>query len=320
MTQNNESSSQFPLNAIPLGKPRILITGANGFTGKHACQYFMNENYHVIAVTRMATNQISNRLITYEKCELTDKQAVKMLIKKTKPDFLLHLAGQNHVEASWSDPLGSLEANVFSTAYLLEALRNEESDCRIVVVGSSLEFNPADFSAPHHPYALSKTLQTLIAQSWEMLYGMNVIIAKPSNLIGPGISFGQCSILAKKVVEMEFTNAEKILKVINLHARLDFLDVRDAILAYDTLFQKGIPGKMYVISSGKYKYLKDLINTLRLYSSVEFEIQTLGNYLEVVKPLRPNSINKLGWQPSISFEESIQDILSYYRDVSLGFS
>ncbi|MGE6685442.1 NAD-dependent epimerase/dehydratase family protein [Paenisporosarcina sp. NPDC076907] len=316
---NKEEKNHLHLNSETPKNPKILITGANGFTGRHACKYFMDANYHVIAVTRKATDQISDRLISYEHCELTDKQAVISLIQRTKPDFLLHLAGQNHVEKSWKDPLGSLEANVLSTAYLLEALRIEDVPCKIIVVGSTLQFNPNDLSSLHHPYSLTKTLQALISQSWERLYGMNVILAKPSNLIGPGVSTGVCSILAKKVIDMEFNNAEKNLNISNLHVRRDFLDVRDAVVAYDILFEKGISGIEYIISSGKFMYLKDLTDALRLYSSVEFGLRTLNNHIEVVDPLKPTLMKKLGWKPQITFEESIKDILLYYRDLESGF-
>lgn len=315
---NHDEGNQHQLNANPPKYPNIMITGANGFTGTHACQYFMKAKYHVTAVSRNPTHQKSNRLITYEHCDLTNKIAVQNLIEKTKPDFLLHLAGQNQIENSWNNPVASLEANVMSTAYLLEALRNEYPSCKIIVVGSSLDFTPTDITSLQHPFGLTKTLQTLIAQSWEMLYAMNVIIAKPTNLIGPGISNGVCSILAKKVIDMEFHDAEKMLKISNLHVRRDFLDVRDAIVAYDTLFKRGVCGETYTISSGKFQYLKDLTDALRLFSSIEFGIRTLNNHVELVEAIKPTLLKKLGWKPLISFEESIRDTLNFYREIELN--
>ena len=107
-----------------------------------------------------------------------------------------------------------------------------------------------------------------------------------------GVSNGVCSILGKKVIHMEFNNAEKDLNISNLHVRREFLDVRDAVVAYDILFEKGIPGIEYITSSGKFKYLKDLTDALRLYSSVEFGLRTLNNHIEV-DPLKPNLMKNL---------------------------
>lgn len=174
-----------------------------------------------------------------ECCDLINGDDVYNLIKRTKPKYLLHLAGQSHVGESWSEPVSTLEANSMSTAYLIDAIRKESPDCKIVIVGSALQIDPSSISSIPHPYSLSKTIQVLIAQSWAFLYNMNIIIAKPSNLIGPGVSNGVCSIFAKKIAEMEKKGMEKVLEVENLEVQRDFLDVRDAVRAYDLLLTRG---------------------------------------------------------------------------------
>ena len=296
-----------------------MITGANGYTGKHACYYFKQKGYHVVAVTRNIIGLIENQ-ITHEYCELTDKNSVYNLIHKPKPEYLLHLAGQNHVPQSWKDPISSFESNVMSTAYLIDAIRIANPTCKIIIVGSALQFNPNELSSLLHPYSLSKTIQTLIAQSWERLYGMNLIIAKPSNLIGPGDSNGVCSILAKKVVDMEFNNAEKILELNNQYVKRDFLDVRDAIVAYDTLFKNGLSGKTYDISTGKSKYLKEITDTLYRFSTIEFTVKSIENKRENTEEIVPSLLQNMGWQPTISFEQSLQEILTYFREQKRNLS
>lgn len=295
-------------------KMSIMITGANGFTGKHACDYFKNAGYKVIAITRNTSNLISDHNISYEHCELTNKNSVYSLINKIKPDYLLHLAGQNQVQHSWSDPILSIEANTMSTAYLIDALRVINPTCKIIVVGSALQFNPNDISSLIHPYSLSKTLQSLIAQSWEQLYKMDIIIAKPSNLIGPGNSNGICSILAKKVIDMEINNSEKLLELNNLYAKRDFVDVRDAVAAYETLFLQGVSGEIYDICTGESKYLKDLTDTLYLLSGIDFKIKYIQNTPETTEETFPSLLKNLGWNPLIPFETSIQTILAYFRE------
>ena len=102
------------------------------------------------------------------------------------------LAGQNHLGLSWNDPVSTLEANFLSTLYLIDALRHENPNCKTVVVGSALQFEPNDMSTLTHPYSFIKTLQVQVAQAWANLYNLHIVIAKPSNLIGPGLSNRVC--------------------------------------------------------------------------------------------------------------------------------
>ncbi|MFE0565557.1 NAD-dependent epimerase/dehydratase family protein [Priestia megaterium] len=291
--------------------PKLLITGASGFTGKHACYYFSKAGFEVIAVTR--THSFNEQIQT-EHCDLTNKEAVRRMIKKIKPQFLLHLAGQNHVGQSWVDPVSSLEANFLSTLYLIEGLRHENPTCKIIVVGSALQFDPKDISTLKHPYSLSKTLQVLIAQSWEGLYDLPIVIAKPSNLIGPGTSNGVCSIFARKIVEMEVKNAEKVLEVSNLHAQRDFIDVRDAVSAYEILLTGGKSGEVYDISSGKSHSLKDVINMFRTLTTVEFDVKSsIESQVEKKVEIIPFKLAGLGWKPIVPFKSSLIDTLNFYR-------
>ncbi|MED3708572.1 NAD-dependent epimerase/dehydratase family protein [Peribacillus frigoritolerans] len=292
--------------------PNLLITGASGFTGQHACNHFVNAGFAVTAVSRKS---FGNGQVQTELCDLTNKESVGKLIKKVKPDYLLHLAGQNHVGTSWIDPVSSLEANAMSTLYLLEALRQENPDCKVVIVGSALQFDPQNISTLTHPYSLSKTLQVLIAQSWGVLYNMNIVIAKPSNLIGPGISNGVCSIFAKKIVDMEENNAEKVLEVNNLQAIRDFVDVRDAVRAYEILLTQGKPGEIYDIASGNSHTLGEVITSFRDLTTIDFGIKSkVKDQEEGRGEISPVEIVKLGWKPVFSLKSSLEDILYFYRN------
>lgn len=292
--------------------PKLLITGASGFTGKHACRQFSNAGFKVIAASR--TSFFSEGIQTTN-CDLTNKEDVIRMIKQFKPNYLLHLAGQNHVGKSWIDPISSLEANFLSTLYLIESLRHINPSCKIIIVGSALQFDPQDISALTHPYSLSKTLQVLISQAWETLYKLPIIIAKPSNLIGPGVSNGVCSIFARKIVEMEKKDTEKIIEVSNLHAQRDFIDVRDVVNAYETLFKNGRSGKVYDIASGQSRSLEDIINTFKPLTAVNFELKSqIHDQVEKKIEIETKDLTNIGWKPLIPFKVSLLDILTFYRD------
>jgi GDP-4-dehydro-6-deoxy-D-mannose reductase len=291
---------------------KLLITGASGFTGQHACNHFVKVGFDVTAIIN--NNTYENNDIHIERCNLTNKDEVNKLIKKIKPHYLLHLAGQNHVGQSWIDPISSVEANTLSTAYIIDALRQENPNCKIVVAGSALQFNPANMSTLTHPYSLSKTLQVLIAQSWAVLYNLHIVIAKPSNLIGPGFSNGVCSIFAKKIADMEMNKADKVLEVNNPNVQRDFIDVRDAVSAYETLLLRGESGEIYEIASGKNHSLKEIINRLKSFTNVKFKLKSQSNeILEQKAEIIPVKLMKLGWKPAFSFESSLLDILNFYR-------
>ncbi|MGG0369520.1 NAD-dependent epimerase/dehydratase family protein [Priestia endophytica] len=290
----------------------LLITGATGFTGIHACHHFIKRGFNVTAIARKTASLPKNVHVEY--CELTNKQEIKSLIQKVRPQYVLHLAGQNHVGQSWDDPLASLESNSLATAYLLEAIRQDAPSCKSVIVGSALQFDLTQLSTLSHPYSLSKTLQVLIAQSWASLYHMDIVIAKPSNLIGPGLSNGVCSILAQRIVEMEENQADKVLEVNNLYDRRDFLDVRDAVRAYETLLIKGTPKETYEVTSGKSKSLNEVTETFKALTAVDFEIKSKSNEkLEPFIEMKPLELNNLGWEQEISFSSSLKDILDFYR-------
>jgi GDP-4-dehydro-6-deoxy-D-mannose reductase len=294
-------------------RPKLIITGASGFTGEHACDHFSRLGYDIVAVTRNRSF-LGYKSIKTEYCELTNKNDVYQLIKKVKPDFLLHLAGHNHVGESWKEPITTFETNLLSTLYLIEASRQQNPNCKIVIVGSSLQTNPNEISNLTHPYSLSKTLQVLISQAWVKLYKMNIVIAKPSNIIGPGNSNGVNSIFANKIAQMENNRVDKVLVVNNLNSRRNFIDVRDVVQAYEILLHKGIPGESYEITSRKSYSLMDLIQIYKTLTDIEFKVESLSkeedNLPDEEKSL---TLYQLGWSPTFSIHSSLRDTLHYFR-------
>jgi GDP-4-dehydro-6-deoxy-D-mannose reductase len=144
---------------------------------------------------------------------------------------------------------------------------------------------------------------------------MNIVIAKPSNIVGPGFSNGVCSIFARKIVDMEKNDQiNKVLEVNNLQVQRDFVDIRDVIKGYDILFQKGKAGELYDLSSGKSHSLEEVIRIMRTLTHVEFSVKTKGEQ-QNEKPIQiiPQKMRALGWEPIIPFSSSINDSLEFHR-------
>jgi GDP-4-dehydro-6-deoxy-D-mannose reductase len=289
----------------------VLITGAGGFTGRHACRYFAALGYSVAAAVRREDGEPpEGRLYV---CDLTDKAEVKRLVEETKPRFVLHLAGRNAVGDSWKDPLGCMEANLLSTLYLLEALRGL-ANCRLLVAGSMLGFDLSDSPQPLHPYSLAKTMQVLIAQAWSFLYSQEVLIAKPSNLIGPGRSNGICGLLAARIARWENGTDASVFRLSSWHEERDYLDVRDAVAAYRIILETGQSGTVYPVCSGSMRSLGDLVATYRGLTPLTLPIE-VGETAPLPPPLPMDAAvtQSLGWSPSIPFAQSLSDALDFYR-------
>ncbi|MBW4841656.1 MAG: NAD-dependent epimerase/dehydratase family protein, partial [Paenibacillaceae bacterium] len=119
----------------------VLVTGAGGFTGRHASRRLAAKGYKVFALVRSEAGLPVIEGVEYLICDLTDKAGVKRIIDQTQPQFVLHLGGKNSVPDSWSEPLLYIESNLMTTLYLLDALQAFGlRDTRVLVAGSRLKF------------------------------------------------------------------------------------------------------------------------------------------------------------------------------------
>ncbi|WP_083207739.1 NAD-dependent epimerase/dehydratase family protein [Fictibacillus arsenicus] len=295
-------------------KPVILITGAGGFTGIHACSYFYKNNYEVTGIYRNLIN-VNNGQWNKLQIDLQCYQSILNAVKKIRPDYVLHLAGSNSVTESWEDPFSYFNSNVINTLHLLEAVRSVSPRTKIVITTSLLQFSPQEKELPNHPYGVTKLIQKLLAEYWSALFSLNVVIAKPSNLIGPGPSKGICRILVEKIVSAEKGKGKPIIEVTNLQNTRDFLDVRDAVRAYEILLQKGLHGEEYEITSGYPRTLENVISLINGHTKHDLIIQQQENTKpDIYKSSNGEAIVALGWKPIISFEDSIEDIFLYVRE------
>lgn len=306
---------------------RVLVTGAAGFSGRHACERLAREGMEVTAVVSPRAPAAGGRppvagAAAELACDLTDRASVRSLLEQVRPDAVLHLAGRNAVDESWRTPDVVLSANLLSTVYVLEGAR-ALPDCRTLVVGSMLSPRPdEDLTRTLHPYGFSKALQVTAALAWHHWYGQQVIVAEPCNLIGPGGSAGICGKIARWAAACERdaeTGRESApFRLSSLEERRDFLDVRDAAAAYATLLLGGAPGVRYALESGTLRSLGEVKDAFERASRVplHWEIGSAGGPSPQAR--RADAIRELGWQPSVPFARSIADTLQSERERPSG--
>ncbi|GIP24118.1 NAD(P)-dependent oxidoreductase [Paenibacillus sp. J22TS3] len=291
----------------------VLITGAAGFTGRHACRYFADRGYRVIAVSR-GPQMRQEPGVEYATCDLTDKGQIRTLIERTVPKYVLHLAGKNSVPESWAQPLLYMESNIMGTIYLLEALREFAHGSRVLVASSRLKFELHGELMPTHPYALSKSVQEIASLAWGKLFGQDVLAAEPGNLIGPGPSTGICALLARYIARGERGESQEVFRLSSAEEQRDFLDVRDAVAAYELLLLKGRTGSVTPVCSGVERRLGDVAKGLMALTQGDIQLEVGDAPANGGgRVIQPEHLRQLGWQPAYTWEQSLADILEYFR-------
>jgi GDP-4-dehydro-6-deoxy-D-mannose reductase len=290
---------------------RVFITGATGFTGIHACEYYNKMGFEVYAAVRSQTHPIKE--VRSVHCDLMDAEAMKALLKTIQPHLILHFAAQNHSGRSWTEPLSTLNTNVIGTLNLLEAVKGAAPYARTLITGSVIEYDPCHSNEPNHPYGLSKYIQVLLSTSWSSFYDLDIRVAKTSNLIGPGHSNGICSLLAQKCIQYRKGGGEGF-HFHNILDHRDFLDVRDAVKAYDCILQKGGKNETYVVASGKSQRFLDMAKDLKKLTQSDIPITTEYFYHSPSVHYVNDKLTNLLWEQTFSMNQSLEDVVKYYEN------
>lgn len=306
---------------------KALITGIRGFTGKHLFNYLtdIKNPWSLYSIGRR--NFEAEKLVHYP-CNITDKQQVKEIISNVKPDYIFHLAGINH-GLNYED---FYKVNVAGTKDLLEAVRKENTCCpRILVIGSSMEYGIVEPEAlpikeenptkPVSDYGRSKLAQTLECLRYHKEFGLDIVVARTFNIIGPGISYRSVAgTIAKQIAEAEGNSIRraKVIRIGNLESKRDFVDVEDVVKAYVLLITKGRGGEIYNVCSGKAYSAKYILDFLLSQTAEKFTIQQdlekirpcdipcqVGNFLKIHR--------ELNWKPLVGIDTSLFNTLEYFR-------
>ncbi len=259
--------------------------------------------------------------------DLLDAQAWTDLFADVRPDVVYHLAGWSDVGGSWDHPRTALRVNAEGTLSVLEAARASGAR-RVVVVSSSdvygvvtpdeLPLTEASPLRPTSPYSASKLAAEAIGAQFHRGWGLDVIIARPFNHIGPGQSprFVTAA-FADRIAQCE-RDGGGVVSHGDLSPQRDLNDVRDVVRAYRLLATSGTPGQTYNICSGTTVAMSEVLASLLDLATVEITTEVNPDYLRPVDlPVLRGSHDKLtadtGWTPSITLSESLADVLAAAR-------
>ena len=313
---------------------KFFITGIAGFAGSYLAKFLLEKDFEVSGVDlkeapiwRLNSFISSINLFQFD---LLEQKKLFQCIDKTKPDYIFHLAALSHVGESWKKKREIVETNLLGCVSLLEVLSSLNFQGKIIIIssGECYGFVPEELQpikenhplSPRTPYSLSKYLQEKVAEYFYEVEGLNIIIVRPFNHIGPKQSPNfVTSEFAYKLALIESGKSEPVIKVGNLEAKRDFTNVIDVVNAYYLIALYGKSGEVYNVASGKAISIRDILDLYLSFSRLKIEVIVDKNKFRPVDiPVLSGDFSKLneltGWYPQISIEESLQEILNYWRD------
>ena len=313
---------------------RALITGITGFVGSHLAEYVLNQGAEVTGSLRWRSKtehieHLRDRISLVE-CDLRDLFSVRALLEQARPDYIVHLAAQSFVAASWQAPTETLWTNALCQMNLFEGMRQLGSKARFIVIGSSEEYGlvyPDELPIretnplrPLSPYAVSKVTQDLMGWQYFKSYGMHIVRARAFNHDGPrrGETFATSN-FAKQIAAIEAGLHEPVVLVGDLKPTRDFSDVRDIVRGYWTLLERGTPGEVYNLCSGVDWSIERVLNFLVAKSTApRIEIRQDPTRLRpsdvpILRGSREKIETTLGWRTTIPLETTLTDLLEYWR-------
>lgn len=325
-----------------MGKPRALITGVTGMVGSHLADYLLeNTDWDIYGMSRWRSpleniqhlvTRVNNRdRVFLIHADLRDSLSLNSCMSTVKPNYIFHLAAQSFPKVSFDSPIETLDTNVTGTMRLLAAAMQHCPKAIIHNCASSEVFGrvpreklPIDEECNFHPaspYAISKVGTDLIGRFYAEAYGLTVMSTRMFTHTGPrrGDVFAE-STFAKQIALIEQGRIPPVIKVGNLESLRTFADVRDAVRAYYLLVTHNPKAGEYYNIGGTYTCtIGEMLNTLLQMSTVrdvKIEVDP-----ERLRPIDadlqvPNTAKfkaHTGWEPVITFEQTMSDLLNYWR-------
>ncbi len=255
--------------------------------------------------------------------DILDNSALEEVFFEVQPHLIIHLAAQSFSAASWKMEELTHNTNYLGTLKILQTSRKIAPKAKVLLAGTSVVYGvvrPSDCPLtenlpmrPVTPYGVTKAGAEHLGFQYFKNYNLQVFLPRFFNLLGSGHSPGTAvQAFARQLARIAKGLQEPILRVGNLQAARDFLDIRDAIHAMITLIDRGSPGVPTNICSGRPVSIQAVLNQLIDLSKLEVRVE---NDTALMRPSDepllygdPSKLESLGWQPKHSLPETLQSI------------
>ena len=309
---------------------RILVTGITGFAGRATTAALLERGHEVHGLARGGEVTVAGvPAARVAQVDVVDAAAVARAVAAVQPEGIVHLAGVAFAPAAESDPVAAYRANVEGTLAVLGAVRGAVPKARLVLVSSSHVYGavepselPITEEVPRRPldvYGASKVAAEIAALQWARAYGLEVVVARPFNHVGPGQAPEfVCAALARQLARIEAGRQEPVLQVGNVDPVRDFSHVRDIAAGYAALLERGHPGQTYNLCAGEGVSIAEIIAVLRTHARVPVRVWSDPARRRPVEIPRvigsfARAKSEVGWQPQISLSDSLAEVLADWR-------
>jgi GDP-4-dehydro-6-deoxy-D-mannose reductase len=305
---------------------RILVTGIDGFVGRHLAERLAGAGHVIDGLTLRPAEVAGTRSVAA--CDVLDAPAVERAVREAGPQALVHLAGQTSNAAAFDRPAETFAINVLGTVHVLEAARRAGVE-RVLIVTTGEVYGDRDPAggptpesaplAPVTPYGASKAAQDIIGYQYGRDRTMSVVRARSFPHTGPGQDprFVFPSV-ARRIALAEAGLGSDEVDLGDLDVARDVSDVRDVVEAYDRLLDAGEPGEAYNVCRGEGRTLRERLET---FSALARRPVRFVSRRERYRPADiawlvgdPTRImTRTGWKPRIEWEDTVHDMLEEWR-------
>ena len=249
---------------------KVLVTGAGGALGRLLCRRLAGDSGVEILRADLTPGDTPGSFV----CNVADADAVTALVGETRPDRVFHLAGN-----ASSDFDAARSVNADGARFLCEAVRRLGLHPRIVVIGSAAEYglvtpaeNPVSESRALRPvsvYGVTKAFQTQLAAFYAAHHAIDVVVARPFNLLAPGLGEHLFVGRAERLIAQFQRGEIASLEFGNLSSTRDYVDGAQALDQLLLIADKGVRGEVYHVASGRPIIMRDLLARLLREASID---------------------------------------------------
>lgn len=302
-----------------------LITGINGFAGRHLRELLAKKGRRVVGLGIEQTCDLPG--VQYEMVDITDCDSVAQALKRLAPEEIYHLAGVSFPAEADRTPRSALEINITGTISVIDAMKRFCVSGKLLVVGSAKEYDinaeglvsEESLPNPTNFYGISKYATELIGQQYCRQYGLDIRFTRSFNHTGPGQSYlFVCSDWARQAAMAECGLGPLEVRVGDCGVEIDFSDVRDVVNAYRLIMEKGKKARVYNVCSGTTRKLSEILDYLVKKSSKRIAVIQEKKKLREVKTYRrlagdnTRLCTETGWEPVVPFEKTLDDLYEYW--------
>lgn len=307
-----------------------LVIGGRGFLGRALVHLLCTSGPCASIMARQPAN--GGEAGRFFQGDLCDRESIRSVIRQAKPSRVFHVASLTPAKAQ-RDIQAIFSTNAMGSLHLFEALANESPSALTVLCSSGAVYGEnfgemLSESSPLQPvtvYGASKVAQEMTAVSYGVEHSLSIVRARPFNLVGPGEPEGLVSsAFCRQVAAAELGLGPPIVAVGRLDSVRDFTDVRDVARACLLLSERGRPGEAYNVCSGRPVAIAQVLDLVLHHARVPMsvEVRQARSPRSMDVPYHAGTYEKLhratGWTPDISLEESLVDLLNWWRERLAG--